>query len=122
MDRQGLLTWDMPELSAAQHRYARDPEEVSGWPGHLADGISLAYVVTQVRPTVLIGTSARPGAFTEAVVRETAAHTERPVILPMSNPTALSEAVPRDLIAWTDGRALVATGSPLVLSTTVAAL
>ena len=112
VDRQGLLTWDMPELSAAQHRYARDPEEVAGWPGHLADGISLADVVTQVRPTILIGTSARPGAFTEAVVRDMAAHTERPVILPMSNPTALSEAVPRDLIAWTDGRALVATGSP----------
>ena len=112
VDRPGLLTWDMPELSAAQHRYARDPGEVAGWPGHLADGISLANVVTQVRPTVLIGTSARPGAFTEAVVRDMAAHTERPVILPMSNPTALSEAVPRDLIAWTDGRALVATGSP----------
>jgi len=112
VDRQGLLTWDMPELSAAQRRYARDPGEVAGWPGHLADGIGLADVVTQVRPTVLIGTSARTGAFTEAVVRDMAAHTERPVILPMSNPTALSEAVPHDLIAWTDGRALVATGSP----------
>ena len=41
-----------------------------------------------------------------------AAHTARPVILPMSNPTALSEAVPADLIKWTDGRALVAAGSP----------
>lgn len=78
----------------------------------VADGFDLAEVVAQVHPTVLIGTSARPGAFTEAVVRDMAAHTERPVILPMSNPTALSEAAPPDLIRWTDGRGLVASGSP----------
>ena len=106
VDRPGLLTRDMPALSDAQRRYARDPAEVACWPGHLADGIGLADVVTQLRPTVLIGTSARPGAFTEAVVRDMAAHTERPVILPMSNPTALSEAAPDDLIAWTNGRRL----------------
>jgi malate dehydrogenase (oxaloacetate-decarboxylating) len=61
---------------------------------------------------VLIGTSARPGAFTEAIVRDMADHAERAVILPMSNPTALAEATPADLIEWTNGRALVATGSP----------
>ena len=65
-----------------------------------------------MHPTVLIGTSTRAGAFTEAVVRDMAAHAERPVILPMSNPTALSEAAPTDLIRWTGGRALVAAGSP----------
>jgi malate dehydrogenase (oxaloacetate-decarboxylating) len=82
-----------------------------GGPG-VADGIGLAEVVVRVHPTVLIGTSTRAGAFTEAVVRDIAAHAERPVILPMSNPTALSEATPADLIRWTGGRALVATGSP----------
>jgi malate dehydrogenase (oxaloacetate-decarboxylating) len=109
VDRQGLLTRDMATLSDLQRRYARDPAEVAGW--H-RDGIGLAEVITRVHPTVLIGTSARAGAFTEAVIRDMAAHTERPVILPMSNPTALSEAVPADLITWTGGRALVATGSP----------
>jgi malate dehydrogenase (oxaloacetate-decarboxylating) len=115
VDRQGLLTRDMTALSDLQRRYARDPAEVAGWrrdgPG-VADGIGLAEVISRVHPTVLIGTSARAGAFTETVVRDMAAHTERPVILPMSNPTALSEAVPADLITWTDGRALVAAGSP----------
>ena len=82
-----------------------------GGPG-VADGIGLAEVVVRVHPTVLIETSTRAGAFTEAVVRDVAAHAERPVILPMSNPTALSEAAPADLIRWTGGRALVATGSP----------
>ncbi len=116
VDRQGLLTRDVAALSDMQRRYARDPAEVVDWsrddrPG-VADGIGLAEVVARVHPTVLIGTSTRPGAFTEAVVRDMAAHTGQPVILPMSNPTALSEAAPADLIRWTGGRALVATGSP----------
>jgi malate dehydrogenase (oxaloacetate-decarboxylating) len=82
-----------------------------GGPG-AADGIGLAEVIARVHPTVLIGTSARAGAFTEAIIRDMAAHVKRPVILPMSNPTPLSEATAADLIRWTDGRALVATGSP----------
>ncbi len=65
-----------------------------------------------MHPTILIGTSTRPGAFTEAIVKELAAHVARPVILPMSNPTELAEAAPADLIEWTGGQALVATGSP----------
>jgi len=72
----------------------------------------LAEVVSQVHPTILIGTSTRSGAFTEEIVRDMAAHVRRPIILPMSNPTELSEADPADLIKWTDGLALVATGSP----------
>jgi len=111
VDRQGLLTRDMAGLSDLQRRYARDPAEVAGWHSD-GLGVGLAEVVARVHPSVLIGTSTRAGAFTEAIVRGMAAHTERPVILPMSNPTALSEAVPSDLIRWTDGRALVATGSP----------
>ncbi len=106
VDRQGLLTRDMTALSDQQRRYAREPAEGA------ADGTGLAEVVARVHPTVLIGTSARAGAFTEAIVRDMAVHAERPVILPMSNPTALAEATPGDLLRWTDGRALVATGSP----------
>jgi malate dehydrogenase (oxaloacetate-decarboxylating) len=75
-------------------------------------GVGLAEVVRQVHPTILIGTSARTGAFSEAIVTEMAAHTSRPVIMPMSNPTSLAEARPADLIRWTGGRALVAAGSP----------
>ena len=113
LDRPGLLTDDMTGLRDFQAPYARPAAEVDDWPGHgTASGIGLAEVVGRVHPTILIGTSTVHGAFTEQIVRDMAAHVERPVILPMSNPTSLSEAAPADLIGWTGGRALVATGSP----------
>jgi len=107
VDRQGLLTRGMTGLSDQQSRYARDPAE-----GADGSAAGLADVIARVHPTVLIGTSGQTGAFTEAIVRDMAARTDRPVILPMSNPTVLSEAVPADLITWTNGRGLIATGSP----------
>ncbi|HEX7995939.1 MAG TPA: NAD-dependent malic enzyme [Streptosporangiaceae bacterium] len=113
IDRHGLVTSDMPGLSDAQRKCARDPAEIADWQ-HDPDlgGVTLAEAVARVHPTILIGTSTRTGAFTEEIVRQMAAHVERPVILPMSNPTELSEARPADLIRWTGGNALVATGSP----------
>jgi malate dehydrogenase (oxaloacetate-decarboxylating) len=113
LDRYGLLTDDMTGMRDFQVPYARPAGEVRDWPGHgTASGIGLAEVVGRVHPTILIGTSTQHGAFTEQIVREMAAHVDRPVILPMSNPTILSEATPADLLAWTGGRALIATGSP----------
>jgi malic enzyme len=79
---------------------------------HPRDRRDLEAVVAAVKPTMLIGTSGVPGAFTEAAIREMAAHAERPVVFPLSNPTAKTEALPADIMAWTGGRALIATGSP----------
>jgi malate dehydrogenase (oxaloacetate-decarboxylating) len=113
LDRYGLLTDDMTGLRDFQVPYARAAGEVREWAGYgTGGGIGLAEVVGRVHPTILIGTSTQHGAFTEPIVREMAAHVDRPVILPMSNPTTLSEAIPADLLAWTGGRALIATGSP----------
>ncbi|KAI1771976.1 hypothetical protein F4818DRAFT_427238 [Hypoxylon cercidicola] len=105
IDKPGLLTTES-ELDQGQKTFAKD---ASDWDGKER---SLLSVIHEVHPNVLIGTSTVPKAFTEEIVKEMAKHTERPVILPLSNPTRLHEAVPEDLLKWTDGRALVATGSP----------
>jgi malate dehydrogenase (oxaloacetate-decarboxylating) len=110
---KGLLSSDYPgTLRDFQVPYARPAAEAGGWARDGEGRIGLAEVVARTHPTMLIGTSTQPGAFTEAIVTEMAAHAERPIIMPLSNPTSRSEARPADLIAWTQVRALVATGSP----------
>lgn len=109
VDVQGLLFNDTPDLTPEQKEFTRDRSEFAN-----ADELTdLLSVVKAVHPTVMIGTSKQPGAFTEAVVKEMAAHTERPIIFPISNPTKLIEAMPADLIKWTDGKVLTATGIPV---------
>jgi malate dehydrogenase (oxaloacetate-decarboxylating) len=113
LGRHGLLTDDRTDMRDFQRPYARPSAEVTGWEkDDMLGGIPLSEVVHQVHPTILIGTSGQPRAFTESIVREMGAHCARPIILPMSNPTSLAEALPADLIAWTDGKGLVASGSP----------
>ena len=113
VDRQGLLTSGMAaEPHDHQKPYVRPANECKTW-NHDPDGsVGLAEVVRRVKPTMLIGASTAPGSFTQAIVKEMAAHTERPIIFALSNPLTRAEASPADLIAWTEGRALIATGSP----------
>src|ERR1022692_2269488 len=111
VDVPGLLVDDMGDrLRDYQASYARPADEVKRWKRD-ASGISLAEVVRQVRPTMLIGTSTAACLFPEDIVKDMAAHVDRPVIFPLPTPGAWAEATPADLIAWTDGRALIATGS-----------
>ena len=111
MGSRGLLIDDATGLLDFQVPYARPRRDVTDWAVG-ARGIGLAEVVARVHPTVLIGTSTHAGAFTEAIVKDMAAHAERPMIMPLSNPTSKCEALPADLIEWTNGRVLTATGSP----------
>jgi malic enzyme len=110
-DSRGLVRADREGLDADKLEVAQVPEDAAllGLSGHTAD---LTEIVRAVRPHFLIGTSGQPGAFTEATIREMAAHVDRPVVMPLSNPTDKTEAVPADILAWTGGRAIIATGSP----------
>lgn len=112
VDSRGLVHDGRDDLDSSKHLYAQPYANVSGWSVAAPGRFALEDVVRTVRPTILIGTAAVPGAFREPLVREMARHTTRPIIFPLSNPTARSEAKPADLIAWTEGRAIVATGSP----------
>jgi malate dehydrogenase (oxaloacetate-decarboxylating) len=110
VDIQGLLTDDRTDLSEGQRRFAQPADRVADW--GLPGPAQLADVVHHVDVGVLLGLSTASGAFTEEIVRELAAKTERPIIFPLSNPTSRAEAHPFELDQWTDGRALIATGSP----------
>lgn len=111
LSSRGLLVED-GVLRDFQAPFARSREEVSGWDVENPRKITLAEVVENTQPTILIGTSAQAGAFTEKIVKKMAEKVERPIIMPLSNPTTKAEATPENLINWTDGRALIATGSP----------
>jgi malate dehydrogenase (oxaloacetate-decarboxylating) len=110
VDVVGLLTDDRTDLTAEQRAFAQPANRVAGW--SLSEPAQLSDVVHHVDVGVLLGLSTAAGAFTEAIVRELAGKTERPIIFPLSNPTSRAEAHPAELDAWTDGRALIATGSP----------
>lgn len=112
IDRNGLLLENSANIQNFQKPYARLSTEIRDWQITNKDYISLADVVKNVKPTVLIGCSTVHGAFTEDIIREMATHIEHPVILPLSNPTHLAEAEPDDLYHWTNGKALIACGSP----------
>ncbi|MGO8948364.1 MAG: NAD-dependent malic enzyme [Ktedonobacterales bacterium] len=109
LDSHGLVHTGRTDLDQEKARFAQ-PSWTPAGDG--ARALGLLEVVRHVRPTILLGTAASKGAFSEEVVREMARHVERPVIFPLSNPTEKSEAVPSDLLHWTGGHALVATGSP----------
>jgi len=111
LSSRGLLI-EGGKLRDFQAPFARPADEVAGWKLDTLGHYELADVVRNVHPTILIGTSAQPGTFTEEIVRDMASHTDQPIIMPLSNPTTKAEALPSDVLEWTGGRALIATGSP----------
>ena len=108
VDKQGLLFDDMDDLTPQQRPFAK---KRSDFPN--ADKMTeLLEVVKTVKPTILVGTSTKPDAFTKDIVEAMCENTKRPMIFPLSNPTKLAEARAEDLIKWSDGKAFVATGIP----------
>jgi len=110
IDKQGLLFDDMADLHDFQRPYAKNRRLLGVEDRRRVD---LGEAVAMAGPTMLLGCSSVPGAFSREVIETLCAATERPVILLLSNPTSRMEASPADVLAWSGGKALVATGSPV---------
>jgi len=78
----------------------------------IADGSALEAVIEQVKPDLVLGLSGKRGTISEGAIRAMAKHTERPIVMPLSNPTSSAEISPEEAYMWSEGRAIVATGSP----------
>jgi malate dehydrogenase (oxaloacetate-decarboxylating) len=109
---QGLLLEGDPLLEGPQMPLAQCRSAVEGWKLDDSSRIGLQDVVRNAHPTVLIGVTAQPNLFDDAILAETARHSERPVVLALSNPTHKCECSPEAVWKATDGKGLVATGSP----------
>lgn len=101
-DVHGLLVTSRTDLAEFQKPFAQDQAPVS----------TFAEAVESVRPTGIIGVSAVPKLFNEAVISAMARVNERPIIFPYSNPTSRSECTAEEAYRWSDGRAIFASGSP----------
>lgn len=111
-DTKGLAVSDRPGLEGFKKEFARDRAELASWKVADPGKITLEETIDNARPSILIGVSATPGTFTEALVKKMAAMNERPLVFPLSNPTSKSECTAEQAVQWSDGRAIVATGSP----------
>ncbi|OBF61970.1 NAD-dependent malic enzyme [Mycobacterium sp. 852002-53434_SCH5985345] len=110
IDKQGLLFDDMEDLRDFQVPYAKNRAQLGL---EAADRVGLVDTIKLASPTILLGSSAVFGAFTEKVVQAMTASCERPMIFPLSNPTSRMEAMPADVLQWSDGKALITTGTPV---------
>ncbi|HPA51074.1 MAG TPA: malic enzyme-like NAD(P)-binding protein, partial [Thermoanaerobaculia bacterium] len=99
-------------LEGFKKEFARDRAELASWKVADPGRISLEETIENAKPSILIGVSATPGTFTEAIVRKMAALNQRPLVFPISNPTSKAECTAEQAVTWSDGRAIVATGSP----------
>lgn len=76
VDSKGLVH-DRRPAEPFKEKYAQPIGRTANWQIDDGSRIAFADVVRNVKPTILIGTSAQPGAFTEDIVREMARHLAR---------------------------------------------
>lgn len=102
VDSKGLVVKSRSDLAEYKLPYAHDYE-------YLRDFLS---AVKSLRPTVIIGASGQPKAFTQSVLEAMAVCNQKPVVFAMSNPTSKAECTAEEAYTWTEGRAIFASGSP----------
>jgi len=112
VDSHGLLHSGFQHADENQRPLLHPQDALQGWRVQNPQAISLMEVVAHAHPTALIGVCGQGGIFTKELIQEMAQHTERPIVLPLSNPTSKAECTPSELIEWTHENAIIATGSP----------
>lgn len=111
IDRKGLLV--------KGRSVTEDYKKQFVWPLELIEDARLSRkgredllaMVKHLKPTVLIGASGQPWAFTEKVIRALGDGCRRPTVIIVSSPTSKAEAKAEDVIRWSEGRAQVVTWS-----------
>ena len=102
VDSKGLVVRSRTDLAHHKRPFAHEHPPVG----------SLQEAVDALKPTVLIGASGQPKAFTRPVLEAMAAANAHPIVFALSNPTSKAECSAEDAYAWTGGRAIFASGSP----------
>ncbi|MBI5092482.1 MAG: NAD-dependent malic enzyme [Candidatus Hydrogenedentes bacterium] len=102
VDSKGLVVKSRKDLQEHKLPYAHD----------IPFTPDLASAVAAVKPTILVGVSGQPQAFTQPIVEAMAKHNARPVIFALSNPTSKAECTATQAYEWTKGACVFASGSP----------
>ena len=103
-DSKGLVVKDRPEggISEPKEPFAHEHAPVK----------DLMEIISDIKPTCLIGAAAIPNVFTEDVIKKMAELNERPIIFALSNPTSQAECTAEAAYTHSQGRAIFASGSP----------
>ncbi|KAM3379273.1 NAD-dependent malic enzyme 62 kDa isoform, mitochondrial [Capsicum galapagoense] len=111
VDAKGLITESRENVDPDARPFARKIKEIERQ--GLREGATLAEVVHQVKPDVLLGLSAVGGLFSKEVLEALKHSTStRPAIFPMSNPTRNAECTPEEAFSILGDNIIFASGSP----------
>lgn len=94
VDSKGLIVKDRPTGGISEHKihFAHEHEPVA----------TLAEAVDVIKPTILIGAAAIPGAFTPEILAKMGELNAKPVIFALSNPTSKAECTAEDAYKYTN--------------------
>jgi malate dehydrogenase (oxaloacetate-decarboxylating)(NADP+) len=102
VDSRGLVVRSRHDLTDHKRPFAHEHAEIRDF----------LEAVHALKPTAIIGVSAKAGLFTREVLEAMAKYNPRPIVFALSNPTSKAECTAREAYTWTQGRAIYASGSP----------